>query len=188
MTLFEYIAVANSIILSFALLRLLDAIPHAFNRTQRFWTHCAFLVAITWACVQYWWVSWSYSTVESWTYPKFIVYLVTPALLYSLARTIASPDPSRVDSFREHFGRIRCRFFVLLSIYMITILLGSWFIAGVPFRHPLRLMQGLVVLASASGALVSNPRYIAALAAFYLLGMAATTLVVFSQPAPLPTP
>ena len=187
MTLFEYIAVANSILLSFAVVRLLDALPPAFQSGRRDWTHLAFLVVLMWACAQYWWVSWSYATVSSWTYAKFLTYLTPPALLYSLARTL-SPDPNAVQSFREYFDSTRRRFFALLAAYVVVLLFGSWIIAGVPLSHPLRVGQLVTVLAASSGVVVSNPRYHAVLAAFFLFAFGFLTLRIFAGEAPLPAP
>ena len=113
MTLFEHMAVANSIILSLSAVRLLDAIPSALAPERRYWTHFAFVLVTVWLCAQYWWVSWVFSRVTDWTYAKFLIYLVPPAILYSQARAIASEAPSQVESFRDHFDRVRKRFFVL---------------------------------------------------------------------------
>ena len=169
MTLFEYIAVANSIILSFAVVRLLDALPPAFDPTRRYRVHCAFVVVAIWACAQYWWIGWALASVESWTYAKFLLYLIPPAVLYSLARALGSPDPSSVESFFDHFQQIHRRFFALLATYMLVIILVGWLIGGLPLLHPSRILDPVMVIAASSGALVTKPRYHAALAAFFLL-------------------
>jgi hypothetical protein len=184
-TLFEYLAVANSIVISFAVIRLLDAFPPAFDPARRYWTHCAFLVVAIWACAQYWWVSWSFASVASWTYAKFILYLVPPALLYSVARALSSADPNEVDSFLDHYQLVRRRLFTLLTAYMFFLLIGSWIIGGIPLIHPLRVVQLVGLVASLSGALVGSPRYHAVLAGGFLLGLALLTLRILSEPAPL---
>lgn len=185
MTLFEYIAVANSIILSFAVVRLLDALPPAFERARRDWTHCAFLVVAIWACAQYWWVGWSLASVASWTYPRFLLYLVPPTLLYSLARTLGAPDPNAVKSFFEHFQRVHRRLFAILAAYVLTVALGSWIIGGLPLTHPLRIIQLVALGAASSGAVVTSPRYHAMLAAFFLLLLVFLTFRSLAGPAPL---
>lgn len=188
MTLFEYIAVANSIILSLAVVRLLDALPPAFDPARRHWTHAAFVAMAIWSCAQYWWVSWSFASVEAWTYPKFLLYLTPPALLYSIAKTLASPDPNAVASFGDHFQRIRRRFFAQLATYMIVVMLGSSIISGVPLDHPVRVAQAAALVAAASGALVSSPRYHALLAGLFLLTLTVLTFQLFAGPAPLASP
>lgn len=185
MTLFEYIAVANSIILSFAVVRLLDALPPAFDSTRRYWTHCAFVVVAVWMCAQYWWVSWSFASVEVWTYPKFLLYLAPPALLYSVARTLGSPDPNGIDSFRVYFQQIHQRLFTLVATYMLLIALGSCVISGISLGHPIRIGQLVTFSAYASGALVTSPRYHALLAVFSLLALTILTFRIFANPAPL---
>lgn len=185
MTLFEYIAVANSVILSLAVVRLLDVLPSAFDPTRRYWTHCAFVVMVLWACAQYWWVGWSFASVESWTYFKFLLYLIPPALLYSLAKTLGSPHPDGKESFVDHFQASRRRFFALMTMYMSVLVLSSWVIGGVPLTHPIRALQLTNVVAASSGFFVSSRRYHALLAGYFLLILVVLTFRVFSEPAPL---
>ena len=185
MTLYEHIAIANSIILSLAAVRLLDAIPHAFDPARRYWIHCAFIIVILWATAQYWWISWTFAHVDSWTYAKFLLYLVPPAILYSTARTLGSPNPSQVSSFRGHFTEIRTRFFALLVAYMFFIVLGSWLIVGVPLLHPIRLSQFFVIVLALSGAFFDSSRHHAVLAGFFLLALFLGTVSIYSEPAPL---
>ena len=185
MTLYEHIAIANSIILSLAVVRLLDAIPHAFDPSRRYLIHCAFIVVTLWAGAQYWWISWTFSHVESWTYAKFLLYLAPPAILYSVARTLSSPDPSQVSNFREYFVESYRRFFFLFAAYMGFIVLGSWQIIELPILHPSRILQVSVMLLALSGAFFDSSRHHAVLAGIFLLLLLAGTVSIFSQPAPL---
>lgn len=185
MTLFEYIAVANSIILSFAVVRLLDTLPPAFDPTRRDFVHFAFVVVAIWACAQYWWIGWALASVESWTYAKFLLYLIPPAVLYSLARALGSPDPNSVESFFDHFQQVHRRFFGLLATYMLVIILVGWLLGGLPLLHPSRILDPVLVIAASSGALISNPRYHTVLAAFFLLAVVLLTWGTVSGPAPL---
>ena len=185
MTLYEHIAIANSIILSLAVVRLLDVIPHAFDPSRRYWIHCAFIVVTLWACAQYWWISWTFSHVESWTYAKFLLYLVPPAILYSIAKTLSAPDPNQVSSFREYFIETHRRFFLLFVAYMGFIVLGSWLITEVPILHPIRILHVSAILLALSGAFLDSPRHHAVLAGCFLLMLLAGTIRIYSQPAPL---
>lgn len=188
MTLFEYIAVATSIILSLSVVRLLDALPYAFAAERRSWVHAGFVIVVLWAAAHYWWVSWSFAGVESWTYPKFLLFLAVPALLYSLAKTLAAPDPSVISSFSDHFQRVHRRFFLLFAAYMLALQLGSWVILDVPVFHPLRGIQLLVFLALASAAYLEKPRYHGAVLVFLLAVLLLTTVRLIAPPGPLSPP
>jgi len=182
MTLFEYMAVANSIILSFAAVRLLDAFPSALAPERRYGTHFAFLVVTVWLCAQYWWVSWTFSQITDWTYVKFLAYLVPPALLYSQARAIASEAPSQVESFRHHFDRVRKRFFMLLAAYLLALLLGGSFISGSLPSSLTRLTPLLGIVLALSGAMVGDRRYHSFLATAFLAILFVLTLFTYSTP------
>ena len=182
MTLFEYIAIANSIMLSFAAIRLLDTMAHAFDPSRRSWVHCGFVVLVLWGAAQYWWIAWSFSGVVSWTYPKFLIYLTGPALLYSMARVVSSPDPSQVASFGRYFQQIHKRFFGILATYMLVLSLGSWILLGLPLIHPTRLSQLLVFLAALSGILVTSAKYHGVLAGVFLLALLIGTFRIFLEP------
>jgi hypothetical protein len=169
--------------LSFAVVRLLDTLPPAFDPTRRYWVHFIFVVVAIWACAQYWWISWALASIEPWTYASFLLYLIPPAVLYSLARALGSPDPNSVESFFHHFQQIHRRFFALLATYMLVIILVGWLIGGLPLLHPARLFDPVLVIAALSGALITNPRYHAVLAAFFLLAAVLLTWGTVAGPA-----
>ncbi len=101
MTLFEYLAVFLSIVLSFGVIRVLDGLPAAVRPGRVYSVHVTWLIIVLWLHVQYWWVFWSYSTGVSWTYPDFLLALASPLLLYSLAITLVPRDSDSVESWRE---------------------------------------------------------------------------------------
>ena len=75
MTLFEYLAVAVAVVLSFGAIRLLDGLPHVLARDRRHWVHTIWVVNVLWLHAQFWWVFWSYSGDVAWNYPKFLLAL-----------------------------------------------------------------------------------------------------------------
>jgi hypothetical protein len=66
MTLFEYIAVAVSIVLSFGAVHLLDGLPQALDRARSLWPQTLLVINLLWLHVHFWWVFWSYHRVETW--------------------------------------------------------------------------------------------------------------------------
>ena len=68
MTHFEYIFVAVAIILSFTLLRLLDALPSVFSRERAYWVHTVWVLFLLFFCAGFWWLNWHNRTLEELTF------------------------------------------------------------------------------------------------------------------------
>ena len=81
MTHFEYIFVAVSIILSFTLLRLLDALPLALSRERGHWVPAVWVIILLYLCASYWWLSWSNRNLEQLTFRYFLFLLAAPSIL-----------------------------------------------------------------------------------------------------------
>ena len=158
MTHFEYIFVAVSIILSFTLLRLLDALPHALDRRRGYWPHAVWVVFLLYFCATYWWISWHNRIFEELSLRYFLFLLLAPSVLYLSATALVSATPASVTSWREHFFRVRIRFFTGLLLYLSMLIVNTSVTFGVPLRHPLRIAQAIVVGLVLAGALVSSPR------------------------------
>lgn len=182
MTLFEYIAVASSIILSFAVVRLLDTVPHAFSPARRSGVHSAFVIVVLWGSAQYWWVGWSLAEGVQWTYPKFLLYLAAPAVMYSIARTLSSNDPSEIRSFGDYFDEVHRRFFGLFAAYLLLLILMSWVLHDLPLLRPLRAFQVAALVFAGSGIFVRNRRFHGFLAAVFLAQLAIATFGLFTDP------
>ncbi len=185
MTLFEYLAVFVSIVLSFGVIRLLDGLPPAVTRGHRYWLHTTWLVTVLWLHVQYWWVLWSYNAGVAWNYPRFVLVLASPLLLYSLAITLVPRDPGAVGSWRDHFYRVRARFFSLYACWMLAAGLANWWVLGQPFLNRLRLGQGTFVVLFLIGATTRKPWYHGLLAVLIVLMAVVFITSLFLQPAPL---
>ena len=111
MTHFEYISVAIAIVLSFTVLRLLDAAAHIGAPTKRYWVHgvwVAFL--LMWSAV-FWWLSWSHSARQSeFSFPVFLLVITPPGILYLCATALVSHAPAEIPSWRDHYWAARRRF------------------------------------------------------------------------------
>ena len=111
MTLFEYLAIAFSLVLSFSAIRLVGGLPHALRREGRYWVHVAFVVGLLFSVTNAFWVFWSFREI-SWNYPKFLLALLNPGILYLLAATLVPENPETVRSWRDHYYAVRRRFFI----------------------------------------------------------------------------
>ena len=185
MTLFEYLATFVSIVLSFGVIRLLDGLPAAVQGGRRYAIHLTWVIAVLWTQVQFWWAFWSYSTGVAWNYPKFLLVLASPLLLYSLAITLIPRDSGTVESWRDHFYHVRPRFCYLFACWFVAIGLANWFVLAQPFLNGLRLIQGLFLMLFLIGVVSKRPWFHALLAASLVAMLVASVVFLFLEPAPL---
>jgi len=146
LTLFEFVSVAFSLILSFSVVRLLGGASDAFAVGRRYWIHCS------WVCLQIvvacgaWWVLWSYRTAE-WNFLLFLLILASPSLLYFQASALIPSDPSTVDSWKDHYFRSRRRFFGAGVLSLVLVGVQSYVFLDFPLVHPRRALNLLVIAA-----------------------------------------
>ncbi len=97
MTLFEYLTVAVSIVLSLAVVRIFGGFRSAINQKTRYWVHLVWLFLILYACALFWWVLWG-ARDATWNFPLFLYVLIGPGLLYMQASALVPADPDNVTS------------------------------------------------------------------------------------------
>jgi hypothetical protein len=166
MTLFEYISVAFSVVLSLSAAQLLGNIRSVIDPARRDWVHGLWVVHLLILHVLVWWSGWALRDV-SWNLGSFTLVLSAPALLYVAANALVPSNQS--VSMREHFLANRTLFFctrglVVLSSYAITYLL-----LGVPLLSPARISGVFILATCAVGVASSNPRVQGVLAILGLL-------------------
>jgi hypothetical protein len=184
MTLFEYLAVAVSIVLGLAAARLLDALPHILARGRRYWVHAIFTGLCLANLGNAWWVFWSFHSVAEWTSAEFFLVLLISGLHYSIAALLASSAAADVQSWQEYFSEIRVRFFSLGLFWMVLVSFQNWIILDLSWRHPTRFIELLASALMALGIVSASPRVHALIAIL----MAASVVVVaglFLRSAPL---
>ncbi len=185
MTLFEYLAVFVSIVLSFGVIRLLDGVPAVVSRGRSYLTHVTWVFIILWMHVNYWWVFWSYNVGIAWNYPRFLLILVSPFLLYSLAITLVPRDTGSVESWRSHFYGVHTRFFGVFACWWLAVGLANVLVLSQPFFNGLRLTQGTFIVLCLVGAVTERPRFHALLAAVMLVNAVLLSVLLFFEAAPL---
>jgi hypothetical protein len=109
-TLFEYLAIAFSLVFSFAALRLVAGLPHAIAANRRYNVHVTHVFILLFATAAVFWAFWSARNVE-WTFPRFLIQLAGPAALYFLACTLIPDEPVSVMSWRDYYFAVRRRYF-----------------------------------------------------------------------------
>jgi hypothetical protein len=180
MTNFEYIAGANTLILSFAVVRLLAGIPEAIRPERRYWVHTMWLMLGLVFCLIGFWVFLSYRAIE-WTLPRFMGVLVAPALIYIYSSLLAPTDPSSVVSWRDHFFRIRPYVFATGVLTMTQVLISNHLFLGVPLVGGAAWTSNVLLMVFAAGYISANPR-LHAIIAFIPPILAVLTILSISAP------
>ncbi|MAF64778.1 MAG: hypothetical protein CMJ84_03850 [Planctomycetes bacterium] len=155
---------AVSIVLSFTMLRLLDALPGSFSREKRYWPHTVWVTTLLYISATFWWLNWSNRILESLSFRYFLFLLFAPGVLYLTATALVSASPASVPSWREHFFRNRMRFFLGAFTYIAALAINSYVTFEVPLFDRLRLAQTTLMLLFGLGAILKTERAQAVLA------------------------
>jgi hypothetical protein len=171
MTLFEYLAIAFSLILSSSALRLIRGLSWSLNRDRRYWVHSCLVVNQLGVTLSIFWVYWSYRDVE-WTFPFFVAALASPCLVYAAACALVPEDPAGVDDWRAYYYSSRKRFYSCAIAWALVAAFDATVILGMSWSHPARAFQALALGASAAGLATPSPRVHAAIALVFLVAVA----------------
>jgi hypothetical protein len=181
-TLFEYIAIAFSMVISFTALRALSGVPHAIQAGKRYWVHLAWLVSTLASVLLTFWIFWWNRGVE-WNFITFALVLVPPCLLYVFVSLLVPEDSSAVTSWKEHFFKVRIRLFVTGVVWDITAFIGATLTSGVgDLPSSAFVVLPALFVTHSVGALSSKPEVHAVLVAVPPAVIAISALTVFFQP------
>jgi hypothetical protein len=180
-TLFEYLAIAYSLVISFAVLRAASGLPHALASGRRYWIHAAWLLTNLAGSLITFWLFWSFREVE-WSLGRFVLALSNPTLIFVCASILVPDQPGRVQSWREHFYTVRLRYFAYAIAWLVVVALITTVVLDVPVRHPARLFQSAFLILFIAGAATSRPKIHAVLAVLPLLLVLAGALGFLAGP------
>jgi hypothetical protein len=176
-TLFEYLAIAYSLVLSFAAIRLVAGLPHAIDSSRRYWVHVAYVCGGIFAALALFWAHWSTREV-AWTFPGFLVNLAGPGIVYFLSCTIIPDEPSAVRSWHDYFFSVRHRYFGGLCVWAVIMFVNTTFFLNAPLVHPSRAIQVGLVIFGVAGLTSDNPRYHALLLAWGAIVVAVVVAIL----------
>ena len=183
MTLFEYLAVAFSLIVSATAMRLVGGLPHAFDAGRRYWVHLGIVGVQLVATLGVFWVFWSYRDIE-WNLGRFALALSGPSLIYFCACTLIPENPESVASWREHYYAVRVRYFGACIAWAVFAAAATTAIVQMPWTHPARVAQTTVLVAGVVGCASASPRVHAGLV-LAMSGIAVLMLVLLARPGSL---
>ncbi len=145
MTLYEYIAVASSLVLSLSAVRLISGFSVVFQSPLRYWLHAALVAYILLIHALTFWGLWSYSTVEDWNAGRFLLFLTIPALTYANASFIIPSEPEIDTDWKVYFENNRLPFYWTAIGVVTMIAVNGVVTLGVPFFSPIRLYQLIII-------------------------------------------
>ena len=158
MTLFEYVTVAVSLVISMCVVRLLDGLRFAAARERRYWVHFLWVVTKLLNCALYWWGLWAAQESASWNFATFMWVLLFPGTLYLQCTALVTTTPAEVPAWRDHFYGIRRWFFAINLVLVAHVLLSSAILLAVPLFDVSRLPLAVVFLLNVLGLASANPR------------------------------
>ena len=181
MTLFEYLAMAFSLLFSISTMRLVGGVPHVLRSHRRYWVHATLVAWHQFLTIAMFWAFFSYHQV-TWTFPGFVLALGSPVLIYFTATTLVPEDAQDVQSWREYHMSVYRRYFGGLIAWQSVVLLGDLLVLDQPLRHPVRLVQGASLLLFAVGAVTSRSAVQAFVVGSLVVLMAAVALTLARAP------
>ena len=181
MTLFEYLSVATSIVLSLSVAQVLGNLRAVFHPGKRYWVHAQWTVLVLILHLLVWWVFWAYRVVESWNFAGFTLVLLNPAILFVASNTLVNREPD-VESWAEHFYSIRRSFLATFGLLPLGTLVRDGVLFGTPVLILGHLPEALFVTICAAGCFTDSRRVHALLAPACLLVVLTATALVWFQP------
>jgi len=184
MTHFEYLAIAFSLLFSFAAVRLVGGIPYALVPGRRYWVHLSFVFHELLRVAAGFWAFWSFRAI-TWTFLTYLLALVGPGLVYFLAATLVPADPTGVDSWQDFYFGVRRRYFLAIIFWAVAVATTTTILVQMPWSHPFRLVQLGFLAFGVVGATFASPRVHAGLALVSLVLPAIAALTVLLRPGSL---
>ena len=186
MTLFEYLAIAYSLVLSFAAMRIIEGLPYVVDAARRSWIHLVFVCAALLSCIADFWLFWN-DRAAQWDFLMFLTALANPGLLYFIACILVPRNCDSVGSWWDYFLSVRIRYFSAVGAYFAVAAIHTTLIGSVPLSSPLRLVQITGLAVAISGVRARSQRLLSAIALFYI-AFAAVAVLVFLRPgSPVPS-
>ena len=157
MTLFEYLAIAFSLVYSLAALRLLGGLPAAMAPGRRSFLHLTSTLVMLGLVAISFWTFWSLREVE-WTYPGFMLALLVPGGLYYCTAVLIPENPESVESWNDHYFSARRRLYAGFGAWALAAAASATVNLGMGFVHPARGVHIFAFTLGAVGASMDSER------------------------------
>ena len=158
MTLFEYLAVAFSIVLGFSLTHLLGSVRAIFDPGRRYSVHIGFFFFLLLLHPQLWWAFWDLHDDAPWNLFTFLFTLAGPGLLYLMSTSAVPVERTGDLSWKDHFGASRRWIYGFTVAYTIWGISEVYWVFGVPLFHPYRVVQVALFCVAIAALLLPSSR------------------------------
>jgi hypothetical protein len=185
MTLFEYVAAANTLIFSFAVARITAGLPYSIVKGRRYWVHLVFIGGLLFTIAMLFWNFWSHHDDADWTFPRFLLSLAPAIITQFMAATIIPSSSDDVESWEEFYYSIRKRYFSAWIGLGLVLAFNSIVFLDTPLVHPSWGGALTVIAMGAVGLSSSNPRVHARLAVIAIAVGLLSGFLVFAAPGSL---
>lgn len=181
MTLFEYLSVAVSIVLSLSAAQILSTLRVVMRADRRYWVHVFWVAFVLYSHLIIWWEFWAFREV-SWTLGTFALVLVNPGLLFVASNTLVYSDTAEDGSWEDHFYAVHRSFFPTYGVLILVSVLRDDVLLGASVEFPRLLPEAFMVLICVVGWVSGNRRIHLGLALLSLCAIVASTVFLWLQP------
>jgi len=133
MTLFEYLSVATSIVLSLSAAQLLTRLRSILDPTTRHWIHALWVALLLFGHLVVWWEFWGYRDVATWNFVSFAILLLNPGILFVASSVLVHSDKEpESQGWQEHFFNVHRSFFASFGLLPVVSIVRRWFLTDLP--------------------------------------------------------
>lgn len=182
MTLFEYLSVAISIVLSLSAAQTLVNIRNVLDPARRYWVQALWVVLLLYTHLLLWWGFWAYRDVGNWNLAMFSLALLNPGLLFVASTTLVVDGSKKESGWEQHFFDVRRSFFVIFGLIPAASVLRSWVLLGTPVVNWGHLPELLMTAVCVTGWASANRRVHAGVVLAGLAILVVFTASVWFQP------
>ena len=182
MTLFEYLSVAVSIVLSLSAAQILANLRAVLDPDRRYWVHALWVLQALLVHVIYWWGFWAYRELESWNFAFFVVVLLNPGLIFICSNILVLGDRAPGISWEEHFFSVRRWFFVIWGALAVVATVRNWLILETPLLVLGRIPILMTLIICIAGFHFTDRRIHGALVLVSLISVSVAITYLWFQP------
>ena len=158
MELFNYIAVAISIILAISAAHWLSGLRDVIASQRRDWLVVCWYAYLGYLHLLIWWSLFAAHNVARWNLGTFTVAMAVPSFLYLALYTLLSEAPTAVRSWKEHFQKIRRWFFLFYGLFIAAAAVRETLLLGRPLFGVASGFDAISILNATAGAIWRNRR------------------------------
>ena len=136
MTLFEYLSVATSIVLSLSAAQLLSKLRSVLDSGRRYWVHALWTFVLLILHLNIWWEFWGYREVVDWNFAKFTLMLLNPGILFVCSNILVVLESDPNKAWEDHFFDVRRLFFAALLMLPIVSVVRRLVLADIAILNP----------------------------------------------------